>query len=167
LEKILMAYAIQDDIMGLPAIASTNTVQGAPIGMIAHAVDPVLGGGEFVYLPGVTGTSAGTLVQYDQQNRVTSLAQTNNSGAPLVVAMSTNLAGQWGWYQMTGNALVNKDNTVLAAGGPVGVGTVPGTVGAPAAGRQISGAKAQLAAAGGATSAQILLNRPNVQTQIV
>ena len=68
-----MAYAITDERIGWPGIAATDTVQRVPEGTIAHAVDPVLGGGEFIYLKGVAGTVAGSLVTYDQMNQTTTL----------------------------------------------------------------------------------------------
>jgi hypothetical protein len=46
----MMAYSITDERMGWPGIATTDTVQRVPAGAIAHAVDPILGGGEFIYL---------------------------------------------------------------------------------------------------------------------
>ncbi|HEY1299235.1 MAG TPA: hypothetical protein VGF07_01985 [Stellaceae bacterium] len=163
-----MGYAIQDDIMGMPPIAGTNPVQGVPLGMLCHAVDPVLGGGEFIYLAGCAGTVAGSLVSYDQVNRTTTLGAGagGHSGRPLAVAMSANLANQYGWYQISGAATVQKDGTALTAGGAVGLGTVNGTVGAVTAGQQIDGAAAVNAAAAGAATALVTLSRPSAQGQI-
>ena len=163
-----MAYIIQDDIMGLPAIAATDGVQRAREGMLAHAVDGTRGGAEFIYLKGAAGTVAGSLVGYDQLNHTTTIGPPAAalSGAPLAVAMSANIAGQWGWYQVSGAALVAKDGTALAAGAPVGLGTVAGTVGAVTAGKQLLGAATLIAAGAGATSASVLLSRPHAQGAI-
>jgi hypothetical protein len=160
-----MAYAIQDDIIGLPAISHTDSSARAPAGMIAHAVDPVLGGGEFIYLPGVAGTVIGSLVSYDQMNLTTTLGPGAgaNSGIPLAVAMSANIAGQYGWYQITGNAVVAKDGTALSAGGTVGLGTIAGTVGVETASKQILGAHVINAAAAGLTSVNLQISRPHAQ----
>jgi hypothetical protein len=161
-----MSYAFQDDIIGLPPVTRTDTIQHAPLGQIAHGVDPVLGGGEFIYLAGVAGTTIGSLVSYDQMNATTILGANPNSGTPLAVAMSANLAGSYGWYQITGNALVNKDGTALVAGGTVGLGTVAGTVGAETAGHQVLGAHAINAAAAGVTQANVQISRPHAQGAI-
>lgn len=160
-----MAYVFQDGLMGLPPIAGTDTVARVPPGQIAHAVDPVLGGGEFIYLKGAAGTAAGSLVSYDQMNQTTTLGPgaAANSGSPLAVAMAATLANQFGWYQISGNAVVAKDATALTAGGVVGLGTVAGTVGASTASKQILGAHAINAAAGGLTSANLQISRPHAQ----
>lgn len=162
-----MAYAIQDDIMGMPPIAGTNTWQGVPEGMLCHAVDPVLGGGEFIYLKGAAGTVPGALVSYDQINHSTTLGAPSNSGRPMAVAMSANVAGQWGWYQISGAATIIKDGTALLAGAPVGLGVGAGLVGALTAGQQLLGATAINAAAAGATTVLATISRPVVQSQIV
>jgi hypothetical protein len=163
-----MAYAISDDRIGWPAIASTDTVQHLPEGTIAHAIDPVLGGGEFIYLKGVAGTVIGSLVTYDQMNHTTTLGPpaAGNSGAPVAFAMSANLGSQWGWYQITGNAVAAKDGTALTAGGTVGLGTVAGTVGAQTAGKQVDGARSINAAAAGVTTANLQISRPTCQGAI-
>jgi hypothetical protein len=163
-----MTYAISDDKIGWPAIASTDTVQRLPEGTISHAIDPVLGGGEFIYLKGVAGTVAGSVVNYDQMNHTTTLGPPAgaNSGAPVAFAMSANLANQWGWYQITGNALAQKDGTALVAGGTVGFGTIAGTVGAQVASKQIDGAKSINIAATGATTANLQISRPTAQGAI-
>lgn len=163
-----MAYAIQDEIMGMPQIGQTDSVQRVPEGMICHAVDPVMGGGEFIYLKGVAGTVAGSLVSYDQVNHSTVLGPgaVANSGRPLAVAMAPNIANQWAWYQISGGANVQKDGTALTAGGAVGAGTGAGQVGALTAGKQILGAIALNAASAGAANAILQLSRPTAQGQI-
>lgn len=160
-----MAYAIQDDIIGLPPITTIDSVQKAPLGMIAHAVDPVLGGGEFIYLQGVAFTAPGTLVSYDQMNKTTTLGPgaAANSGTPLAVAMAATIGSTFGWYQISGNAVVSKDGTALTAGGVVGIGTVAGTVGASSASKQILGAHVINAAATGASTANLQISRPHAQ----
>jgi hypothetical protein len=116
----------------------------------------------------VAGTVAGSLVSYDQMNQTTTLGPpaAANSGAPMAVAMSANVAGNWGWYQITGNALVAKDATALTAGGVVGLGTVAGTVGASTASKQLIGARSINAAGTGATTANLQISRPSCQGAI-
>ena len=53
-----MAYSFQDEIIGLPGMGQVDTAPRAPAmpGMLAHAIDPTLGGGEFVYGSGIAGS---------------------------------------------------------------------------------------------------------------
>lgn len=100
---------------GLQAITETSTTQKHPLGLRVQAHDPVYGVGEFIYLPGVASTVAGDLVAYDTRELTTSRITTTNRG-PLAVAMSANVASQYGWYQIFGMAVVNAgtvaDNTI-------------------------------------------------------
>lgn len=156
-----MNYVITEDIMGLPPVAVSNTVQGTQPGMIVHAVDSdgQYGGAEMIYLPGCAGTVPGSIVSYDPVNQTTALGAAPASGAAVAVAMSANLLGSWGWYMTYGAAVVRKDGTALTAGGPVGLGTANGTVGTVVATRQLLGATALNAAGAGAQVATVEFNR--------
>jgi hypothetical protein len=162
-----MRWIIQDEIMGMPQIGSVNTPpppNQVPSGQIVHAVERSipLGGGEFLYLQGAAGTQLGAVVGYDSFNNTTTLAPAASSGTPVAVAQAATGAGQWGYYQITGATVALKDGTALTAGGPVGLGTINGTIGAVVATRQLIGAKVLNAAAAGAANATILLSRPAV-----
>lgn len=109
-----MAYYITTTQMGLPAIANTDTVQYAPIGTRVRAVDPTYGEGEFIYLKGIASTVVGSVVIYDEYANTTTLGVAGSRG-PVAVAMSANVASQFGWYQIAGSSVV-KAATVLAAG---------------------------------------------------
>jgi hypothetical protein len=83
--------------------------QAHPLGTIVRATDATLGGGEFIYLKGVAGTVVGSLVTYDPVNATTALVpNTAGQNNPLAVAMSANVAGQFGWYQIAGAAVIKK-----------------------------------------------------------
>src|SRR5262245_3579559 len=109
-----MAYAMLDQVMGYPPIASTDTVQRVPEGTIVRANEsnPALGGGEFIYLKGAANTVVGSLVTYNPNGHTTTLTPAGSAagivGAPVAVAMSANIANQWGWYQISGVASVAK-----------------------------------------------------------
>lgn len=109
-----MAYYITTTQLGLPAIANTDTVQGAPIGTRVRAVDPTYGEGEFIYLKGLASTAIGDVVIYDEYANTTVRGVAGSRG-PVAVAMSANVASQYGWYQISGSAVV-KTGTVAAAG---------------------------------------------------
>lgn len=109
---------------GLQAITETSTTQKHPIGLRVQAHDPVYGVGEFIYLPGLAATVAGDLVVYDTRELTTSRATTSNRG-PAAVAMSANVASQYGWYQIFGMAVINAgtvaDNSLPYATATAGI----------------------------------------------
>lgn len=120
-----MAYSLTSPNIGAQDIAATETSQKHPIGTIVRAVDPTYGEGEFIYLKGVASTVVGDLVVYDQYANTTTRAVAGSRG-PAAVAMSANVAGQYGWYQIKGSAVV-KAGTV-AANGNVYLTATAGTV---------------------------------------
>lgn len=100
-----MAFLITTPQIGFRAITDTSTTLFSPLGTIVTAVDPVYGTGEFIYLAGVASTAVGSAVTYDLKAGTTTLATTGTRG-PIAVAMSANVAGQYGWYQISGEAVV-------------------------------------------------------------
>jgi len=90
--------------LGHQPIASSSTVQNHPLGTIVQAYDPVYGGGEFIYLKGVADTVVGSWVNYWHDDGSTALLATSVT-APVAVAMSANVADQYGWYQINGKAV--------------------------------------------------------------
>lgn len=109
-----MAYTITSHIIGPQPIEVTDTVQNHPIGTVVTASDPVYGAGEFIYLKGVASTAARDLVIYDTYANTTKRAVAGDRG-PAAVAMSANVANQFGWYQIGGAAVV-KTATVANNG---------------------------------------------------
>lgn len=99
-----MAYTISDTVIGTQAIAVTDTTQRHPLGTIVRAVDPVYGAGEFIYLKGVASTVVGSWVTYNLDDGSTALLAANAIG-PVGIAMSINVASQYGWYQISGKAV--------------------------------------------------------------
>ena len=110
-----MAFTATEPRIVEQAIATTSTTQAHPLGTIVRAVDPTYGEGEFIYLKGVASTVVGSIVEYD-----TTFATGLNSSAigtprPVAVAMSANVANQYGWYQISGLARVAKLSTTSFA----------------------------------------------------
>lgn len=99
-----MAYTIQNPVIGAQAIGVTDTVANLPLGTIVRAADSTYGSGEFIYLKGLAGTVVGTWVIYNQDDNTTALLAANAIG-PVAVAMSINVANQYGWYQISGKAV--------------------------------------------------------------
>jgi hypothetical protein len=149
-----MAYVPQTSQLGIPPIASTLALSlaagksvPAKLGDVIRAVDPVYGAGEFIYLLGVVGTVIGSVVTWNGNaagvpSYQTALAPaTANLAQPLAVAMSANVAGQYGWYQISGNAVVATNGTLAAGPAPVylaGTGQLTSTA---AAGKQVVNAQ--------------------------
>lgn len=150
---------------------SVDTVAKVPVGTIIRGFDPVLGEGEFIYLVGLAAMAAGDAVVYDllPTGPVTTRLVENtfaNSGRPVAFAVVPVLAGQYGWFQIGGTAIVTA-----IAGTVAGVMMAHATTGSIAntanAGDQILGAR--VSSAVGTPSAgksYATLNRPHIQGQI-
>lgn len=164
-----MAYYSIETEAGLQAIADTSTTQNHPVGKIVRAYDSTYGVGEFIYLKGVANTVVGSLVTYNTSSFTTALAPVGtNKAQPIAVAMSANVADQWGWYQISGIAVMKKTCTVsLAANAAVGVLTA-GLVAGTGSGKEISGAlvAAVASATAGRTTVQVVVNRPHMQGRV-
>jgi hypothetical protein len=163
-----MAFRIVDGVIGNQQIADTDTVQRHPLGKIVTAEDPVYGGGEFIYLKGVAGTVVGSLVDYDLNAGTTTLAPATGGTGQVAVAMSANVANQYGWYQIAGVAAVKAPNAMVVGAEIYMLAATLGSVDdAAVAGEQILNAKA-LSTTGtpSAGLALIQINRPFHQGQI-
>jgi hypothetical protein len=115
--------------LSLQQIAETSTTQNHPLGKIVQAVDRGSnsnGAGEFIYLKGVASTVAGSWVTYNMDDGSTTLLAANAIG-PVAVAMSANVASQYGWYQIQGKA-VGKALTAFADNGNVYATATAGSV---------------------------------------
>lgn len=99
-----MAYIIRDALIGRQPIATTSTTQRHPLGTRVRAVDPTYGEGEFIYLKGVASTAIGSWVTIHEDDFTTTLLAANDIGQ-VGVAMSANVASQYGWYQISGKAI--------------------------------------------------------------
>lgn len=170
-----MAYTIQTPMAGLQPIAVTDTVKNHPLGYRITAVDPVYGQGEFIYLLGVASTTVGSVVVFNGNATGTPTFQTalsaNTVGQarPVAVSMSANVASQYGWYQVVGNAVAATNGTLAA--GPAAVylsGTAGALTSTQAAGTQVLGA-INVTATGtpAANFAVVEINNPHAQGQIV
>lgn len=166
----LMPIASTDSGVTLPNASSASPTPPMSLGMIVQAKDPTYGVAEFILLPGVASTAVGSLVTYNTTSYTTALAPIGaNKPQPIAVAMSANVsASTWGWYQISGIAVVKKQCTVsLAANATVGIlsaGLIAGT----ASGKEIQGAlvAAVASAAAGRTTVQVVINRPHMQGRV-
>ena len=164
-----MAYKHTSSRIGLQVIDETSTTQQHELGLVVTADDPTYGTGEFIYLKGVASTVVGSLVTYNTSSYTTTLAAVGtNKAQPIAVAMSANVANQYGWYQISGIAVMRKTCTVsLAANAAVGVLTI-GLVAGTGSGKEIQGAlvAAVASATAGRTTVQVVINRPHMQGRV-
>lgn len=165
-----MTYLVTDGRIGTQPIATTSTTQLHPLGTKVRAVDPTYGEGEFVYMLGVASTVVGSLVEYNATTYQTALsANTAAKVMPVAVAMSANLAAAYGWYQVSGLAVIKKTAVSVAPQVAIYQSATTGRVmPTSASGKQILGARsANLATVTSTTSTVVvMLNAPGKQGQI-
>jgi hypothetical protein len=167
-----MAYAITTPYIGAPVFTDTDTTKKVPLGTMARGFDSTYGEGEFIYLLGVGSTEVGSVVIYNTttwQTALVTAANGKNKGLPVAVAMAANLASNYGWYQVSGNAVVKKTGVAVSPGVPVFISATSGRIKVLAsAGQQILGASsANLATIVTTTSTVVVsINRPHAQGQI-
>lgn len=173
-----MAYVFVDVQVGRPAIASTLADPGTPVagrstpgrlGEIARAYDPTYGMGEFIYLKGVVGTLLGMVVTYDQYLKTTTIAPATAGKGSVAVAMSANVANQYGWYQIGGAAVVLAPNAMAVGADVFMLAATPGSVDdAQVNGEQIVNATVSTTTGTPAAGFGVIqINRPFLQGQIV
>ena len=181
-----MAYTFSNPQAGYFPIAATdsgivssyNSVTGsttaiptppAAPGMIVNAIDPTYGGGEFICLPGCASTIVGSVVRYNATSFATTLlANTANAVEPVAVAMSANAATTtWGWYQISGQAVMAKTAVILLPNVAVYISATAGKVKAlQSTGLQITAAKTGSATTASASGTVVVfINRPHVEGQ--
>lgn len=112
-----VAFMHTGQAIGMQQIHETSTTQMHRLGTLAKAHDFTYGEGEFIYLAGVASTAQGDLCNFNSKTGATVRSVLSGTGAtgPCGVAMSANVASQYGWYQVSGSTPV-KSATVLAHG---------------------------------------------------
>ena len=164
-----MAYKITDPLIGPQPISVTDTTQNHLLGTIVRAEDVSYGAGEFIYLQGIASTVVGSLVDYDAYLGVTALAPATGGVGSVAVAMSINVASQYGWYQIQGIAAVKAPNAMTVGADVFALAATPGSVDDAAVnGEQILSAKVSTTTGTPSSGlALIQINRPFHQGQIV
>jgi hypothetical protein len=164
-----MAFQITDGVIGSQLIADTSTTKKHPLGTIVRAKDSTYGEGEFIYLLGVASTAVGSIVTWNASTFQTTLAAVGaNKSFPLAIAMSANVASQYGWYQISGFATAKKTNTVsLAAGAAVGILTT-GLIAGTGSGKEVQGALVAAVASAKSDVTTVLLHtsRPRLMGRV-
>jgi hypothetical protein len=167
-----MTYSVKEAFIVEQAIADTSTTQKHHLGKIVRAYDSTYGEGEFIYLLGVASTVVGSLVRWNAttyQTALLTVANGKNKGVPVGVAMSANVASQYGWYQISGNAVIKKTTVAVTPQVPIFISATDGRMKVLAsAGQQILGAQtANLTTVVTTTSTVVVtITRPHTQGQI-
>lgn len=135
-----MAFApAENTLLGQP-IDETSTTLYHRLGTRMKCHDDTYGVGEFIYLKGVASTAVGSWVTFNQDDNTTALLAANAIG-PVAIAMSANVASQYGWYQIYGKAV----GAVLASfadnGNPYATATAGSVDDAVVAGDLVKNAK--------------------------
>lgn len=116
-----MAYSVAENMLLAQPIANNSSTQKHAIGQIIKAKDPTYGVGEFIYLVGVASTIVGTVVTWHDADTTLGLTAFSttvvDSGEPLAVAMAATVAAEYGWYQISGIAVIGKSNSLSLAPG--------------------------------------------------
>lgn len=165
-----MTYTV--DRIGAQPIATTDTVKNHPLGTIIKGWDPTYGEGEFIYLLGVASTEVGSVALYNAttyQTALITVSNGKNKGLPVGIAMSANVASQYGWYQIAGNAVIKKTSVAVTPQVPIFISATTGRIKVLAsAGQQILGAQtANLTTVVTTTSTVVVtINRPITQGQV-
>lgn len=166
-----MTYAVHS-LPGCQPIANTSTTQNHALGTVVKATDPTYGEGEFIYLLGVASTVVGDVVSYNTTTWLTArqtATLAKNAGFPVAVAMSANVASSYGWYQISGNAVIKKETVAVNPNVAVFFSATAGRIRVTAsAGIQVLGARsANLTTVVTTTSTVVVtINRPHAQGQI-
>lgn len=150
---------------------------------VVSGYDVNLGAGEFIYAKANSTIAAGTVTEFTPSiasgamvSTALAWAGTANSGRPIGVSVAALTAGQWGWFQVGGNAITTAQGAP-AAGNPVywqasGVVSPTAVNGKQALNAVFATAVSQTLGAGSAavvlsaTQAIVHLNRPFAQGQV-
>lgn len=97
-------WVFADAMVPQQLITDTSTTAYYPLGTRKKAFHATYGEGDFVYLKGVASTVVGSWATINYDDGSTALLAANAIG-PVGIAMSINVASQYGWYQIAGKAV--------------------------------------------------------------
>lgn len=163
-------FHIADPVVGNQDINVTATTISKAhfLGQIVTGYDVSNGYGEFIYLLGVANTAVGSVVTWNASTFQTTLAAVGaNVPFPVAYAMSANVAGQFGWYQISGLIVAKKTSTVSIPVGAVAILTA-GLTAKSATGKELEGITNTAISSNkaGNTTALLMANRPHLMGRI-
>ena len=149
-----MTYSLRTPLVGAQLLTETSATQKHELGTRVQGFDPTYGTGEFIYLKGVAATAVGDVVIYDEKANTTTRAVAGSRG-PAAVAMSANVANQYGWYQIFGAAVVNVLAGFVADANCYLTATAGSIDDAVVVGDKIDGMRSKTAVAAGQATCQL------------
>jgi hypothetical protein len=154
-------YVTDPQRVGWQPLNETSTVRNHQLGTIVQVFSPTYGQGEAIYLQGVASTALADWVIYESDTYTTARLVANAIGA-VAIALSANVASQYGWYMIGGK--VPGTATAIADNGHVYGTATPGNVDdVIVAGDRVQNARAASATNGpSATTAEFEIYRPFV-----
>ncbi len=108
-----LAFQLTSAYAGAQPIHVTSTTKNHALGTRVRAVDPIYGEGEFVYCVGVANTVLQDFCTYNNGAVPATVRTINTSVGPAGIAMSANVASQYGWYQIWGASAVNSSGATI------------------------------------------------------
>lgn len=115
-----MAFKAVDQLLTALDLYQVETTETFPTGMIVRGMDLNLGGGEFIYAQAAATIAAGNMCELTSAlsaGKLTTRAQTWQAAAALTknlgVALVAMTVGQYGWFQVQGNAIVTVNGSVV------------------------------------------------------
>lgn len=167
-----MAYTPTEARIGLSNFTQIDTAAAYNMGIIVKGEDPADGGGEFIYLQGVSALTVGQMVTYNPRSGVTVLSpNTANLGQPVAIAMSANTAPtNFGWFQIAGVATIKKSAVKVNPNVALFQSATTGRVSSVAAsGKQLLNARSVNSAtiASATSTVKVLLDRSFIQGQVI
>lgn len=156
-----MAWRFQESWIVPQRMDETSTTQLLPLGTTVRAQDDNNNAGEFIYLVGIASTAAKDWVTYDVGSYVTTRLVAAAVG-PVAVAMSANVASQYGWYQISGRAEANASSSLALATGALLYATATAGIvdDAVVSGDRVYGAVADTAKTTAVSTFQAFMSRP-------
>lgn len=163
-----------DNRLGVPDLQlyAVDTTPKVAVGTVIRAADDqgIMGDGEFIYMQAPAAITAGQAAVYrlgpNAGISFTNSATHANKGRPIAVALTAMPNGSYGWWQISGCAVISAAASAIDAA--VYLTATPGQVSnAVLAGVQILGAVFTSGTnVAGAGLSFATLNRPAVQSQI-
>lgn len=148
--------------VGWQGIHETSTTRAHPLGTEVVAEHDTYGPVRLIYLQGVASTVIGDWVSYEADSYLTTRLVANAIG-PVAVALSANVASQYGWYAIKGRVPAKVLALFADNGHLYGTATAGSADDAIVAGDRIQGARGASAIDGPATGmAEVELHYPFV-----
>lgn len=149
-----MAYYFSDariaNKLSIYSTASCASAGLAPFrpGTRIRGADPLLGSGDFIFLPTIASVTAGLLVRWVQSASgvitTTVVPNTASLQQPVAVAMAAGAASNYGWFCVEGTVPVKKSAAAIAPNVGLSISATTGRVftQVASAGKAILGARA-------------------------